>query len=92
MKRWELLNDPGKDRLLVFPNAFHSSFTLIYPDLGATTIAITVYDMTGKKVSSFSFPAQHIPFNHIDLDNLQDLGAGVYIMKVNDRTIRIEKD
>ena len=92
LKRWELLNDPGKDRLLVFPNAFHSSFTLIYPDLGATTIAITVYDMTGKKVSSFSFPAQHIPFNHIDLDNLQDLAAGIYIMKVNDRTIRIEKD
>jgi hypothetical protein len=76
--------------LNVSPNPVRSSAKITYVLSTSSNVAIVVYDMNGKVVYT-AFPGSQKEGEHTYTINLNGLGTGAYIVKVNDAAKRIIK-
>jgi hypothetical protein len=66
---------------VTYPNPFNDQVTLTLSTTGETPATVEVFDIFGKKVSSFNLNTVAGEADYI-IDNLRNLGSGVYIVKI----------
>ena len=72
------------EKVSVFPNPFHDLLYLIYNPAVDGPVDIRMYDMTGKEIAQYFFPA--LPgrkYLKIDGEQLSGLPRGFYLLKCN---------
>jgi hypothetical protein len=80
---------PG--RVLVYPNPFKTSFTVNVGYLLNGPINIDLFDLSGRKLWSASYPVNTYGDNVLQLTPPDYLAAGSYILRINGASVRIVK-
>jgi glucose/arabinose dehydrogenase len=65
----------------VYPNPFHSGFTVSYTLAGAAQVSIELYDITGRLQKTFAAPGQAGEHNFF-LDT-SEMGNGMYFLRIS---------
>ena len=81
---------PGVDQATIMPNPSYAHAALSLSVTQATTIGITMYDMTGREVldiyeGTVGAGEMKVPFD------AGELSSGVYLIKISDGTASIQK-
>ena len=85
-------SDTNAARVLVYPNPFSTFFALNVGYLLNAPINIDMYDLTGRKVWTASYPVDTYDSNILEVTPSAHLSPGSYILRINNTyTVRLIK-
>ena len=69
-------------RSLVYPNPYNASFRIVLNDLLNAPVNVEIYDLSGRKVWTSSYPVATYADNILEITP-PDLSTGSYILRIN---------
>ncbi len=79
---YELTQFKKDNVIIAYPNPFETNINISFYSMNKQTVEICLFDISGRKVSEKTLDVNTNSVNYFTLENVKDLGSGVYILNI----------